>query len=73
VASAVVLIIWNISGVLEFCDDLDGVDKADLQENKKCKINALSHSSKWVRIERGTAPLSSKKEGPPLPFCLRPY
>jgi hypothetical protein len=38
----------------------------DLKQAKK-------HSSKWVRIKRGATPLSSKKKGPPLPFCLRPY
>jgi hypothetical protein len=28
----------------------------------------IGHSSKWVRIEGGATPLSSKKEGPPYPF-----
>jgi hypothetical protein len=36
-------------------------------------VLAQGHSLKWVRIERGATPLSSKKEGPPLPFRLRPY
>jgi hypothetical protein len=33
----------------------------------------MTHSLKWVRIKEGATPFLSRKEGPSLPFRLRPY